>query len=131
MPRTEQKSIYNGTTYAEAAKFLAGRESVKIANNTWLEQLPHYCIGVRLFNTYVVVYRSDGTVELSSGGYHTDVTARRINQFSNWQVAFSDKRGDTLTPKRRGTNYNMSTYDYDNSIKFVDGISGREHGYHV
>jgi hypothetical protein len=73
--------------YAEALTVLAGRESVRLGNNTYLENVAEYGeytgkIGVRLHNTYVVVfYPHDGRVTLHTGGYRTVTTKERINHF--------------------------------------------------
>lgn len=84
--------------YAEAQAALAGRESVRLGNNTYLENVGEYGeytgkIGVRLHNTYVVVfYPHDGCITLHTGGYRTVTTKERINQFITgrvWQKSYS------------------------------------------
>jgi hypothetical protein len=92
MPSNTQKSLFNGTSYAEADAFLTARNSscVKIANNTELERIGTihgYVIVVRLHATNVVTYYPNGAVKLDSGGYRSQTTARRMSQFSPVSVA--------------------------------------------
>lgn len=68
----------------DARNVLAGRESMRLGNNTYLEVVgsePLGFIGVRLHNTYVVRFWFDGKITLHTGGYHTVTTKDRINQF--------------------------------------------------
>lgn len=64
--------------YTEAKAILAGRSSLRLGNNTYLEQ--HFTgIVVRLHSTNIVVFQESGT-RLYSGGYRTVTTKDRINQ---------------------------------------------------
>lgn len=73
-------------TYKEAVEKLNGRKSRKIGNNTYLERLDDQTIGVKLHSTYVVQYKADGDVILSSGGWHTLTTKQRLNRYSGATV---------------------------------------------
>jgi hypothetical protein len=74
-------------SYTEAATYLAGRTSVKLGNNTWLERLEGLqFIGVRLHNTYIVRFHYNGKVTLHTGGYYSVTTKERLNQFINGRV---------------------------------------------
>lgn len=75
--QTEVKS------YRQALEFLKGRKSRKLENNTYVEVIDENSIGVRLHQTYVVTYLSDGLVVLSLGGWNTMTTKDRINKYSN------------------------------------------------
>lgn len=67
--------------YAEALAVLAGRGSVRLGNNTYLELDSVECIVVRFHQTDIVNFFADGRVMLRTGGYHTATTKERINQF--------------------------------------------------
>lgn len=68
------------TTYAEAREALNGRESRKVAHNTTLVDLGDDGIGLRLHATYVVMFRTDGSLVLNTGGWWTVTTKDRINR---------------------------------------------------
>ena len=74
-------------TYAQAVEALAGRASVKLGNNTWLENFPDGIKAVRLHDTYIVQFWPDGRVTLYSGGYRTVTTKDRMNQFISGHVS--------------------------------------------
>lgn len=133
MPARTQKSEYKGTTYAEAVAFLGKRQSVKIANNTWLERLvwegeDSGLIGVRLHRTYVVIYYTNGTVAIDNGGWYTQTTARRIDQFTRIQVSFS-KPGNRVYYRNPHYESGQSYFDHDNPIEFTEGMILNESGY--
>jgi len=110
-------------SYAEAAEYLAGRDSVKLGNNTWLVYMDDHAnpelsqIGVRLHNTYIVRFYQDGRVSLHTGGYRTVTTKDRINQFIKGRVYqqalvwyFVRNRGEL-------------GIDWANPTKFTEGIN--------
>ena len=73
-------------SYAEAEAFLGGKQSRKVAHNTWVE-LRTAGITIRFHVTDIVLYlESTGSVVLSSGGWRTTTTKRRLNCFSPFQV---------------------------------------------
>lgn len=74
-------------TYEEAKALLKGRESRKIGNNTYLVKKYKF-IGVRLHNTYVVMFYEDGRIELDSGNWNTVTTKDRMNKYlpRPWRV---------------------------------------------
>lgn len=73
--------------FAEAVAVLAGRESVRLGNNTYLERLEGLrFIGVRLHLTYIVRFHYNGLITLHTGGYRTVTTKERINHFVNGRV---------------------------------------------
>lgn len=68
--------------FVEALAVLNGRESMRLGNNTYLENLVGLqFIGVRLHNTYIVRFHYNRQITLHSGGYQTATTKERINQF--------------------------------------------------
>ena len=93
-------------TYQQAREALAGRESVKLGNNTYLELVPMSnennlpCdIAVRLHNVNIVVFHADGSITLHTYGrgadgitkhWHTVTTKDRINEFISGRVYQQD-----------------------------------------
>jgi hypothetical protein len=75
--------------FVEAAEILQGRESIRLGNNTHLENF-HLGIAVRLHNTRIVVFHEDGSVTLHTGGYRTVTTKDRINEFITGRVYQKD-----------------------------------------
>lgn len=102
-------------SYAEAAELLAGRDSIRLGNNTYLENF-HLGIAVRLHNTRIVVFHEDGRVTLHTGGYHTVTTKERLNQFIKGRVY--QKSHAWFYVVNRGE----LGIDWANPIPFEDGI---------
>ena len=68
--------------YAEALTTLNGKQSMRLGNNTYLEQRGlTERIAVRLHSTDVVVFYPSGRVTLHTGGYYSTTTKERINHF--------------------------------------------------
>ena len=76
--------------YNEALSVLNGRESKKLANNTYLKKRDN-AIAVMLHQTYVVTYQQDGKIVLNSGGWKTHTTKDRINTYSPLRI--NQKKG--------------------------------------
>ena len=76
--------------FAEAVEVLKDKISVRLGNNTYLEVTDadpvHGFIGVRLHDTYIVKFWSDGQITLHTGGWHTVTTKDRINEFIKGRV---------------------------------------------
>lgn len=95
--------------FSDADAFLAGRKinktSAKIANNTLLYRLDANNIAVRLHNTNIVIYHSDGTITVDSGGWCTPTTRNRIERFSALRIHtvkgdwFAGNTGELTPPK--------------------------------
>lgn len=101
------------TTYATPTWFkfesiLKGRKSRKVANNTYMEVLSDGSIGVRLHSTHVVVAHKDGSVTLTSGGWHTVTTRDRINRYAPVRM-WSEKGVEYVTPE--GSNQTHRFFD--------------------
>lgn len=69
--------------YESALELLKSRQSLKVGNNTYLKRLDTNTIALQLHDTYVLMYRVDGTVQLNSGGFKTNTTKKRLNDYSN------------------------------------------------
>lgn len=70
--------------YQEAEARLTGRckLSRKLENNTYLERRTPSTIAIRLHQTDVVTYHSDGSCILNTGGWRTTTTKDRLNKYS-------------------------------------------------
>lgn len=84
-------------SFAEAMQVLAGRESMRLGNNTYLEyhESDGYehgspFVAVRLHATKIVIFHKNGRVTLHTGGYRTVTTKERINQFVDGRVFQKD-----------------------------------------
>jgi hypothetical protein len=88
--------------YATAVRLLEGRDSKKVANNTYLERGVS-SIGLRLHQTTILRYCEDGSVEYDSGGWRTMTTRERMDRFGPlaiytvrgvWYVARDHRRSE-------------------------------------
>jgi len=79
-------------TYKECDEVLVGRckEKRKVGNNTWLKRINDTTIGLKYHSTYVVTYKSDGTVILDTCGWHTSTTKERLNNYSMFHIYQKD-----------------------------------------
>ena len=73
--------------YAEALTTLNGKQSIRLGNNTYLEQRKQpgdgltERIAVRLHSTDIVVFYPSGRVTLHTGGWYKPTTKERLNRF--------------------------------------------------
>ena len=66
------------------------KSSKLVANNT-VEYITHDGTrAIRLYQTDVVIFHTDGSVELNTDGYQTVTTKARINKFSPFTVFQED-----------------------------------------
>ena len=88
-------------SFAEAIAVLSGKDECRLGNNTYLHVVKFAqtgpsalygieCIAVRLHNTDIVKFYSDGSTVLYSGGYRTVTTKERINHFIKGRI-FQEK----------------------------------------
>lgn len=103
-------------SYKRAAEILAGRDKVKLGNNTWLETF-HLGIAVRLHNTRIVVFYEDGRILLHTGGYRTVTTKDRINQFITGRVYQKAHQWFYVGHTSEGA------IDWANPVKFEEGFN--------
>ena len=94
----------NITSYSEAEGFYKSHiedqsgkyEGCHLGNNTRLVKRGHPkgdLYAVKLHLTDVVTYHPDGTIDLSTGGWETDVTKRRINQHTPRNISITQDGG--------------------------------------
>ena len=57
----------------------------RIANNTYVEKEKNL-ISIRLHETKIITYYSDGKIKLNSGGWKTVTTKQRLNNFTNFAI---------------------------------------------
>lgn len=77
------------STYSEAVDMLNGRKIKKnILNNTDLIRRIDGKIVLRYWSTEIVSYLPDGSMILTTGGYRTATTVRRLNAVAPLGVAF-------------------------------------------
>jgi hypothetical protein len=81
--------------YAKAKRYLGSLAARKLANNTYVVELTDNQVGVKLHNTVIVTFWSDGPIGLNSGGYHTVTTKARMNAvLEGTGYSIAQKRGD-------------------------------------
>lgn len=74
------KSIYP-KSYSEALAMLQGSYRKSLGGNTSLKMWPEAkTITVQLYDTCIVSFFKDGSIQLDSGSYLTVTTKRRMNQ---------------------------------------------------
>src|SRR3954471_5754607 len=78
------------STLATARRQQAGKP---LQNNTRLFQRSEDSYAVRLHNTDVITFNSDGTYALRSGGYHTITTMDRIRNYAPVRQTLFSERG--------------------------------------
>lgn len=76
-------------SYDDAEAFLDGQQQKQLASNVIVRRLSPTSIAIRLYNTDILVYHSDGTFEADNGGYNTPTTSGRCNQFGPRNYHFS------------------------------------------
>src|SRR4051812_43433620 len=92
-------------SFDDAKRFLAGEGCKGLASNI----LAHVVAGthehplsiaIRLYDTDVLIYHSDGTFELDDGGHSTPTTKNRCNRFApgNWRFRLKDKKLVAIEP---------------------------------
>ena len=72
-------------TFQQAVeKFATARKGkpCKLAGNTYLEKIDESTYAVKFHATNVVLIHGDGTFTLDNGGYRTNTTKNRINEYS-------------------------------------------------
>lgn len=104
-------------TYAEAAEILQGRDSIKLGNNTWLEDFDGG-VAVRLHDTRIVKFWLDGSITLQTGGYRTVTTKERLNQFVKGIVFQQAHKWYVATAHTE-----EGRIDFNKKIPFYEGIN--------
>jgi hypothetical protein len=104
-------------THSEAVGLVHGktkRSFRKIGNNTIGRILDDSSVGIMLYDTYVVKIHPDDSYTLNSGGFYSNTTKNRINDYSPIKV-FQNK-GDWFiwSPKDK------SCFPFQNGMRVSD-----------
>ena len=83
--------------FKQAIVFLNGRESKKIADNTIVLRVCSKSVVIRLYNTDIITYFADNTHRIYTGGFCTQLTVQRLNQFGPEGWRYSRKMGDLIS----------------------------------
>lgn len=94
-------------SYKTAKELLGNRTRRKLENNTYLETREDGSLAVKLHQTDVVIYKENGDMVLTSGGWKTMTTKDRINKYTRW---------GTVTQKN-------NQWFLKGSFVFVDGVT--------
>lgn len=101
--------------YTEVLRDLNGKQSRKVAHNTYLQVRDSETIALRYHATDVVTYHSDGRVVLDTGGWRTSTTKLRFNE--------SYSRLPLRIWADRGVWYVSKPGDWENAVAFADGLT--------
>lgn len=83
----------NFDSYADAKEAMHNRPRKKINNHTYLELLDeNEDIGLKLHDTYIIVFHKNGSFTLNSGGYKSVTTKARLNEYMPWGFSISTKK---------------------------------------
>lgn len=95
LPGIKTKAEFEAS-YEWCQGFLSGEPERNIASNVNIVRVNETMIGVRLYDTIIVQFYSDGTFSVDNGGYNTLTTAYRIDQFTpkTWRFWHANKRLD-------------------------------------
>lgn len=112
-------------TYAELRIHRAGAVTAPETVQEW-DELPtaQQAVAIRFHKTDVVLYHSDGTIVLSSGGWHTNSTRARINDWLPRRVFLNNHRGEWWVAVGADR---WADADNDSRL-FVDGITLAPYG---
>lgn len=80
-------------SYADAEEFLGRDRERIIASNVLVVRRHRDSIVIRLYDTDIIKYYSDGTFSWTNGGYDTPTTSARANQFGPVGVYFANRKG--------------------------------------
>lgn len=96
--------------YTTALQTLAGRDRLKLENNTYLEKRDD-AIAVKLHNTDVLTFLPNGRTRYNSGGWKTVTTKDRMNQYGPARIHQKD-----------------SEWILNGNFVYTDGIEVKENG---
>jgi len=78
---SKQIREFGTLNYSRCLGLLGGRDRMRIGPNTYLERDGDDC-AVRLYDTKIIVFYSNGMIRLDSGGYQTVTTKQRMLNLS-------------------------------------------------
>ncbi len=112
--------------YTRVNQDLNGKQSRKVAHNTYLQRRDPESIALKYHATDIVIYHSDGRVVLDTDGWKTSTTKLRYNEsYSRLPIRiYSDK----------GVWYVVLNNNRDGAVTFEDGLTLQPNGdgrYHI
>jgi hypothetical protein len=88
MPSTTQKSILpSNPTFTQVRDCLGSRSVRTVANNTVIYEKQDGMVALALHGNEIIRYHPDGSVQIRDGGYTSQTTKRRLNQFSPARIS--------------------------------------------
>jgi hypothetical protein len=69
------------TTYESLTNYLDSKVSKKIGNNTWVERINPFEIGIKLHSTYILIFDPTDVITVNTNGWESNTTKDRLNQF--------------------------------------------------
>jgi len=111
-------------TYSTAGELLGNRQFINVCHATSLHRLDDNAIGLKYHSTFVIVWNRNGSIQLSSGGWHTVTTKSRINDFLDYGIArlYQSEFHWFLALKNDKEGLGLSLYNWENPVDFYDGI---------
>lgn len=103
--------------FNEANNILGNKKSKKLKNNTYLIRTDNDIV-IKLHNTNIITFKSNGDIILTSGNWRTQVTKDRINEYADGFV-LTIKNGIWILCK--GNN----KYIFEDGIVVSDKINGK------
>jgi len=109
-------------SYQEAADFLGDKQSRRICgNNTYVERRDNG-IAIRLHQTDIVFYFGNGElIRLNTGGWHTQITKQRLEQFLPAPLAVMSFKGQWRI-SLVGRHWASTKAECADSVVFTDGL---------
>ncbi len=103
------------TNYNRAVEVLNGKDSKRLAHNTYLIDMREHdgSIRVRYYNTYIVSYYPDYFV-LNTDGHDTSTTKQRLNIFTPYNVVIFQKNWQWFV---------SNNWQDREGIEYYDGIT--------
>lgn len=120
----------NVRSYKEAEAFLAakGVDSRKICgNNTYVERRNSANIAIRLHQTDIIAFSASGLITLSTGGWYSQITKQRLEQFLPAPLTVFSFKGQWRIGLGDGQRWAMTKAECANSVVFTDGLTLRRH----
>jgi hypothetical protein len=114
--------------YESANRELMGKETKKIANNTYLIRLENNVIGLKLHDTVIMEFHLDASIVLNSGGWKTLTTKRRMNTHLENGFRIYQERGEWLVYHLTKPSSYDKPWGYSKIGKFQEKCTIRPNG---
>lgn len=116
-------------SYNEAQAFLgAEKDSRKVCgDNTYVERRNPHNVAIRLHQTDIIAFSASGLVTLSTGGWHSQITKQRLEQFLPAPLTVFSFKGQWRIGLGDGQRWANTKAECSNSVVFTDGLTLRRH----